>query len=699
MQHLTMLTITLLALSATSLCAAPRNERPAKRADAPGTALDPAVAALTAQTAPAQVAAAYAAAVDALIPGLATNTSDQALLALETLVHHAGRPNAGAERAACGQACAARLVPATPAPVQACLVRQLRLIGDAESVAALAALLQAPDERLREDARAALQVNPAPAASTALRDALAGTTNAAWQAALALALGARRDTASLPAIVRLANSADARLAEAALDALGLIGGDAVPPAAKAAPEAARVFAGDASLKQAARWLAEGRKAEAETLYGELAQPAWPRSVRCGALRGQLACAGDAAASRVLEWVAGEDADARSAALAHIRLLGSPGRRAVIDGLARLPGDTQALLVEGLADVGEPAVLPLAAALIQGTHAASRAAGLAALCRLGDASSVPLLYQTLTTATNAAVRTLAEQALQQLPGGAQTDLALAEAMQRAAGEAQRTLIGVLARRGSRTAWPALLAVVDGADMASAHAACKAVGDLAAADEAPALLDRLLALKTAELRSDLEGAVLKALGKLEPLEARAAILQKALPRATAQEARCTVLRLCRAAPSPALLEAVQAARQDPEVKVRDAAVRTLTEWPDAAAWAPIWGVFQQPEKDAYRVLALRGLVRLAQEQNAKPGPESLERYRQLLNASRTPDESRLVLGALGGATQPGALDLALPQLTNTAVRAEAEAAVRKIAEAVRRQNPQAAKRALERLPGGK
>jgi hypothetical protein len=58
-------------------------------------------------------------------------------------------------------------------------------------------------------------------------------------------------------------------------------------------------------------------------------------------------------------------------------------------------------------------------------------------------------------------------------------------------------------------------------------------------------------------------------------------------------------------------------------------------------------------------------------------------------------RLILGALGGAAHPEALQLALPLLENTGVRAEAEVAVRKIAEAIKAQHPQATEAALKRL----
>ena len=69
--------------------------------------------------------------------------------------------------------------------------------------------------------------------------------------------------------------------------------------------------------------------------------------------------------------------------------------------------------------------------------------------------------------------------------------------------------------------------------------------------------------------------------------------------------------------------------------------------------------------------------------------------MLEGARGDADLRLILGALGGAAQPGALELALPLLDNAGVRAEAEVAVKKIAEAIKAQDPKAAQEALKRL----
>jgi hypothetical protein len=96
-----------------------------------------------------------------------------------------------------------------------------------------------------------------------------------------------------------------------------------------------------------------------------------------------------------------------------------------------------------------------------------------------------------------------------------------------------------------------------------------------------------------------------------------------------------------------------------------------------------------------VALRGLARLLGEQNAKPDDRLIARYRDLFATLKSDNDRRLLLGALGGCAHPDALSLAVSMLTHTSVRAEAEAAIKKIAVAVKPQYPQAAEAALKQL----
>ena len=178
-------------------------------------------------------------------------------------------------------------------------------------------------------------------------------------------------------------------------------------------------------------------------------------------------------------------------------------------------------------------------------------------------------------------------------------------------------------------------------------------------------------------------------------RSETVRAALAKSTTIEARCSLLRLLPNAADAHALAALKAAGGDQEPRIRDAAVRALGTWPDATGWNALQAVFQQPENDTQRALALRALVRLAGDLNAKPDPELIKRYRQLLAGARDDDERKLILGILAGVAHPEALDLALSLLSQAGVRAETELAVKKIAASIKAQHPQAAQAALERL----
>lgn len=170
--------------------------------------------------------------------------------------------------------------------------RTLRVIGTAESVPALAALL--PDKDLNHMARFALQSMPAPEAAKALRDALPNVSGVAKVGVIG-SLGAKRDVASVPALITLLGDADKTIASAAAGALGNIG---TPEAAKAlsgvvktAPEGVKPSVSDGLLICAERLLADGKKPEAMLVYKSLAGEDQPKHVRLAATRGLLAVAG------------------------------------------------------------------------------------------------------------------------------------------------------------------------------------------------------------------------------------------------------------------------------------------------------------------------------------------------------------------------------------------------------------------------
>ena len=169
--------------------------------------------------------------------------------------------------------------------------RKLMVIGTADSVPALAALL--PDEKLSHMARFALERIPAPEAARALREALAKTQGEVKIGVIS-SIGARRDAESVPALAKSLSDSDAKVARAAAYALGAIrNADAAKALADAKPSKPEVKQAvtDASLACAEALLADGKKTEATAIYKRFAGQDQPRHVRLAATRGMLAVAG------------------------------------------------------------------------------------------------------------------------------------------------------------------------------------------------------------------------------------------------------------------------------------------------------------------------------------------------------------------------------------------------------------------------
>jgi HEAT repeat protein len=186
---------------------------------------------------------------------------------------------------------AAVLPSGAPRAAKDYVCRKLMVIGTAESVPALAALL--PDKDLSHMARYALERNPAPEAGKALRDAL-GKTSGALKAGVAGSLGARRDAESIADLAALVGDSDAAIAAAAATALGDIGTVESAKAlqdAKPEVECVKARVADARLTAGERLLAAGDKAGALAVYQSLIDAKPAKNIFLAATRGRLKASG------------------------------------------------------------------------------------------------------------------------------------------------------------------------------------------------------------------------------------------------------------------------------------------------------------------------------------------------------------------------------------------------------------------------
>ena len=576
--------------------------------------------------------------------------------------------------------------------------QQLAVIGTDASLPALTELLK--NEETAGIACLALSCRHSPGAAEILRNALTAASGGRSRIQLIIALGNHCDAQSVRLLTEMTRDADATVACAAIIALGKIADkpsrESITALRKEAKPAIAWAVIDASLRVAGKLVTDGDREEALAIYTELLQPAQPINIQRGALTALFSLDKHGGEQRILEVLHGSDATLKPVAIAAIGLLKSRGAsRKFAAELPKLQPCGQALMIESLASRGDKAAVAAIRDMILSTDAVVRRSAIVAVGNLDGAESVPLLSQVLAkTQDNEEIQAI-ESALGDLKGGKGTNKIIMEEMKRATGNTRSTLISVIAKRCGHAAVPLLIEETAGADVTQVKAAFHSLARFSAGDDLPVLLERLVGLKIPEARSEAESAVVRTMARIENISSRADVVCAALDKSRDNESRCLLLRLLLNCSDTKALATLKTALKDSDSAVRETAVRTLMDWPDNSVWDTLIEIRRQAEKESFRTLALRGLVRLATKQNTAADVNSMGRYRQLFADAQNDDERKLVLSALAGAAHPDALQLALPLLSNSAVHTEAELAVKKIAEAIKDKHPQAAQDALKQL----
>mgnify|MGYP000185726018 CR=1 FL=1 len=558
--------------------------------------------------------------------------------------------------------------------------RQLMLMGTADCVPAVAALLT--DDKLSHMARYALERMACPEAGEALRDALA-TTKGLTLVGVISSVGERRDAEAVAALARLLGDADKAVAEAAARALGKIGGaaaaKAVAAARKGAADRLRQTLDDAWLRCADGFLAQGKRPEAKAIYETLHAAGEPKHIRAAALRGLVALGGDDALALILTSLSSDDAAVRSMAVSFIRdVPGAEATRAFAAHLAKLPAATQPLVIEALAVRGDPAAAP---AIVQATRSADdrvRVAALQALASVGDAAVVPLLAQAAAGEAKAEADA-ARGALALLKGKGVDDAVLAE-MKKAEPKAKAELIKTLAARRAEGAVTELLKAAEDPDEGVRREAFTAIGKLATEKTFPALVALVVKAKGDEALKAAERAVLTVARDLSNADARDAALVAALAEA-GTPGKTALLRVLGRFGGAKALAAVRSQLADKDEAVRDAALRTLAEWPDPAPADDLLNLVKGAKSETHRVLALRGYVRMLALPSDRPIGDVLARYDEAMKLATKPEEKKTILSGMSDLRHPAVLKALQPYLADDTLKAEAEAAIKKVTEAMK------------------
>ncbi len=147
----------------------------------------------------------------------------------------------------------------------------------------------------------------------------------------------------------------------------------------------------------------------------------------------------------------------------------------------------------------------------------------------------------------------------------------------------------------------------------------------------------------------------------------------------ESKLALVRLLRSAGGPLALRSVAAAACDTDAQVKDAAQRVLCEWLTPDALPLLAGLVKTPPSETIKILALRGFVRLAPQQDGSD-VKKLDSLKEAMARADRAEEKRLVLSALGSIPTVEALTLVMSHLDDAELKEEASLAAVAIAERI-------------------
>ncbi len=572
------------------------------------------------------------------------------------------------------------------------ICRQLRIIGTAKSVKSLEPLLTDPE--MSSMARFALGGIEAPEADQALLRTL-GKTEGNLKAGVINSLAQRHYREATPEIAGLVGSTNPEVALAAIKALGRLGGDpkytakVLTQARPTASEIDKIEIDNSLLACAESFAANGKTSRALEIYRNFYTGDYPVQFRIAGLRGLALTQAESADQLLMEAIKGSDPDLRRSAVGMLTLTkDEKTKNLLIDLVKSATPDVQELSIIALAERGELGAAPAVIEVTGSEHENVRVAAYEALGEIGNENAIDCLAKAAASGTVREKQT-ARVSLERIKGPG-IDEALIRAANAGDPNSRREVIQAIGLRENPSAFSALYQIAETEPEATVRrAAIISAGRIGAAPEMKQLVDLALAPKDPDDRSTIQKAILLTFNKIGDSDGQANPVIAALKSAPT-EAKPVLLGLLSQPATPEALAVVRAALKSDEPTTVDAAIQTLSDWPNADPADNLYEVASTTTNQPQRAVAFQGYVHMGELST-----ESTPIYVKAMDLAINDDEIKMVLSGLGNADTLEALELAEKYMMREGFKTEASIAAMKVATHYAGQNPPRARATLEHI----
>lgn len=515
----------------------------------------------------------------------------------------------------------------------------LRFIGTPACVAPLVKWLN--DEKTADLARLTLESIPGQSVDAELALA-AKSASGQVRIGLIQALAARRNPSLMELAPAWLQSGDAALIRTTLVALARLGGaDAAALLKSTAVPAELSPLRESSLVDATfRMLQDGQSEAAAPFFDEQFRNGKSVPAVIAALQGLVQARGPDAASLLTATLQDSRPPVVLAAVrAAARVKDAGLTQALVNALASAAPALQVPLLHALAARGDKSALPAVKAALESADDAVKAEAALALAALGDASVVPNLLA--LASGSGAPAAAAQQTLGRLRGPG-VSAALVAALDSPEANRIRAAALALRARGDASALSKLIQLASSQTPALRSTAFEALDGLASTTELPTLTALLRTAPDSD-RDKIASALWKATRALGSDDER---FQKLWTGAAAETepVRIAILSLGSVAGGAAPLAVVTEALGSGSDAVKDAAVRTLCNWPNDRALPPLLDLAAKSPVSRQKILAARAVVRLMNDRACPwPAAQKIAALDKLLPALERAEDQKMIRAA--------------------------------------------------------
>jgi len=565
---------------------------------------------------------------------------------------------------------------ATPA-AKMTVCRQLRIIGSEKSIPVLEKLLLQKDTS--DMARYALEKIPGEAADKALLKALANSKNDA-QLGVISSLGKRKTQAAVSALGALILDSKKDISSAAVFSLGRIGGKEATGLLSAALEKVKPDL-QAQIASALLICAEDFRAlhstdSASGIYSQLLGLKLPAELRRAAMSGKIATAGDQAAKTTLSALEAADQDMYVPAIGMVKSVFNASNIASVCALLpKLPEASQVQLLAVLAEYPKDPGLSTILQAAQSAQQAVRVAGLKALEKVGDASTVEFLAAAAAKSSGKE-QDAARTSLWGIKGREIDEAVLSALAKQPADDVLNELILSIGERQIFAAKNLLVKQTGSPSAKVRQNSLRALKVIGTPSDISGLLDLLFKTENEQEQVEIENTVASLAKKISNPLARSGAIKAKLEKETNIKNKCVLFYVLGRIGDDSALPLLREALNDPHVEVVDAAVRALAVWPTATAKDDVLQINETTKNDVHEILTLQGYVRMISLEKYRAPEAAVKDLKLAYGLADRPEEKKLVLGVLPNFACPGALEFAQSLLEFNDIKAEAQAAVDKI-----------------------